>query len=850
MSTTATIESKGCQGTGITEELAKSLHDNLGKTIVAVVEITADKRSENRKGDEKVGLVINTIEVAPNPDTAEHIRELSHAFNYERKLVENGPTLPGTDDEPAPKVADILAAGDAIKPHEFVPFEEDGETVCDRCGAGEGDIPTCTTLVTASDFWQPRHETIWRTLSTSRPPTNPPRPHRRPRPPHRHRRNRTSAAPPTSSTSSSSLHRPRLRTPTTPTASTPSPAAAAPSRPSPAASNAPPPPARQPTSTTSSNHRTPHRSPRQPRQPPTPTTWSPVDLAPSSPANTSTHHPPCSCAPTASLFYDGAVHTISGESESGKTWLTLIAALQLSDGRQRRLRRLRRPRRPRHRPPPRPRRHPPQIRDHFAYIRPDRPLDDDGRTQLAPALTDARLVIIDGVTEAMTMHGYDLNSNADSATFQGLLPRWIADHGPAVVMIDHVVKDKEKQDRFALGAQHKLAGIDGVAYIVKMIQPFARGNRGLARVDIAKDRPGHVREHAHGRTIAEFTLDATRSDVVLIAHLMPPGAETGRAGDTFEPTVLMEKISRYVQLNPGMSKKAIEDAVNGKTTTKRLALELLVTRGYVGTKTGPAAPSSTSTSSPTTRPTSSPGRGQNLPLLRMHRRQRLLAHLLVDRTRPLLLLRRPPMTTDEPMPCGRCGKPHARCSAHRRDGEPCTQRPMHGQRVCKMHGGLTPGAVEKAEERLAEAGAQKAIASLWPGLAGAERVKDPVAALGRLAGALEQMTEVVGARVNELHGIAGGESMTQLRGEVVLLDKLLAHSRAVLTDMARLNLGQRQVEIEEWQGQMLGHALVAALAEISELEVPMRDRVIRGVLGKLGWAPEVLELDGPDGVPA
>jgi hypothetical protein len=175
---------------------------------------------------------------------------------------------------------------------------------------------------------------------------------------------------------------------------------------------------------------------------------------------------------------------------------------------------------------------------------------------------------------------------------------------------------------------------------------------------------------------------------------------------------------------------------------------------------------------------------------------------------------------------------------------------MAGQRVCRMHGGSSPGARQAAEQRVAEEQASKAIANIWPGMGSAERVKDPVAALGRLAGALEQMTEVVGARVNELHGIAGGESMTQLRAEVVLLDRLLAHSRAVLTDMARLNLGQRQVEIEEWQGQMLGHALVAALAEISELEVPMRDRVIRGVLGKLGWAPEVLELKGPDGVPA
>lgn len=320
--------------------------------------------------------------------------------------------------------------------------------------------------------------------------------------------------------------------------------------------------------------------------PPTTTSWSPVDLEPVL-AGEHLDPPPTMLHRTdgISLFYEGAIHTISGESESGKTWLTLLAALQLiEEGRDvvfldfedradrviGRLLALGGTLT--------------QIRAHFAYIRPDRPLDDEGRTQLAPHLTGVALVILDGVTEAMTTHGFDLNSNADSALFQALLPRWIADHGPAVVMIDHVVKDKEKQDRFALGAQHKLAGIDGVAYIVKMLQPFSRGKRGLARVEIAKDRPGHVREHAHGRTIAEFTLDATRSDVVLIAHLMPPGNETGRAGDTFEPTILMEKISRAVQLTPGLSKKAIEEMTNGKATTKRLALELLVTRGYIQAK--------------------------------------------------------------------------------------------------------------------------------------------------------------------------------------------------------------------------------------------------------------------------
>ncbi|UIU47018.1 AAA family ATPase [Microcystis phage MinS1] len=323
--------------------------------------------------------------------------------------------------------------------------------------------------------------------------------------------------------------------------------------------------------------------------PPAPTTWAPVALDPVL-AGDYLDPPPTMLTRSdgTHLLYDGAVHTISGESESGKTWLTLLAAVQLladgfnvvfidfEDRADRVIARLLALGA-----------HPNQIRRHFSYIRPDRPLDDDGRAQLTPHLPDTALVILDGVTEAMTMHGYDLNSNADSALFQGLLPRWIADHGPAVVMIDHVVKDKERQDRFALGAQHKLAGIDGVAYIVKMVEPFARGKRGLARVEIAKDRPGHVREQARGRSIAEFALDATASDVVLVAHLVPPGEQSGRTGDTWEPTVLMEKVSRYVQLNPGMSKKAIEGAMNGKASTIRLALELLVSRQYIGVRSGP-----------------------------------------------------------------------------------------------------------------------------------------------------------------------------------------------------------------------------------------------------------------------
>src|SRR5689334_21588483 len=117
-----------------------------------------------------------------------------------------------------------------------------------------------------------------------------------------------------------------------------------------------------------------------------------------------------------------------------------------------------------------------------------------------------------------------------------------------------------------------------------------------------------------------------------------------------------------------------------------------------------------------------------------------------------------------PTPCERCGQPHARCAAHRRDGEPCGQPPMTGQRVCKMHGGKTPGAQERGQQKAAEQKADQEIQKLWPGLVGAAPVKDPIDLLARTASALEHMAETVGARVNYLATrVATGESMSQLR---------------------------------------------------------------------------------------
>lgn len=319
---------------------------------------------------------------------------------------------------------------------------------------------------------------------------------------------------------------------------------------------------------------------------PAPTSWQPVDLQ-AVLAGKHLDPPPAMLHRTdgVALLYAGGVHAVSGEPESGKTWVALLAAVELlaaghnvafvdfEDRADRVVARILALGA-----------HPDQVTAHFRYIRPDRPIDDQTRPDLADAVTDTRLVILDGVTEAMTVHGLDLNSNSDAATFYALLPRWIADHGPAVVLIDHVVKDHERQGRWALGAQHKLAGLDAASYQVRMITPFGRGKHGIARVDVAKDRPGHVREHTTGKTIAEFHLDATRGYNNLTAELRPPntGFDDPQHPGDFRPTILMERVSLFLETNPGASQKEVETSVKSRSTsTIRKALQQLVTEEYV-----------------------------------------------------------------------------------------------------------------------------------------------------------------------------------------------------------------------------------------------------------------------------
>lgn len=190
---------------------------------------------------------------------------------------------------------------------------------------------------------------------------------------------------------------------------------------------------------------------------------------------------------------------------------------------------------------------------------------------------DPNFVVIDGVTEAMDLHGLNPLDNADYATFRRMLLARIADTGACCATVDHVNKDPDTRNNQAMGAQHKRAGMTGATYNIVVSSAFARGKDGMLKVVCAKDREGFW---AKGKTVVEAHA-TTGPDGSIDIDFRTPSAPASQADD-FRPTNIMEKVSRYLEGEPtGASKRAIRTNVRGKNPFIDRAIEVLSAEGFI-----------------------------------------------------------------------------------------------------------------------------------------------------------------------------------------------------------------------------------------------------------------------------
>ncbi|GII84579.1 hypothetical protein Ssi03_25690 [Sphaerisporangium siamense] len=287
----------------------------------------------------------------------------------------------------------------------------------------------------------------------------------------------------------------------------------------------------------------------------------------------------------ARLFYARKVNALLGESESGKTWVALLAVVQTlaeggtvvyldfedtASGIVGRARALGIP--------------DDVIVSRLSYIGPDEVLHAAASEDLREHLAAVRpaLIVLDGWNAAMTLLGLNLESNTDATRFAQMLLKPLAATGAAVVAIDHVPKNKENRGKGGIGAQAKRAMLTGCAITVEVAEPFGRGMTGRLRLHVDKDRAGHVRAvSAEAKFAGTAILESDANTGKVTVSIRPPdmGTRTEREQDRRAP--LMEAICGYLQGNPQAPQNEIYRNVEGRQSDVKEALEELVRGEYV-----------------------------------------------------------------------------------------------------------------------------------------------------------------------------------------------------------------------------------------------------------------------------
>lgn len=159
-----------------------------------------------------------------------------------------------------------------------------------------------------------------------------------------------------------------------------------------------------------------------------------------------------------------------------------------------------------------------------------------------------------------------------------------------------------------------------------------------------------------------------------------------------------------------------------------------------------------------------------------------------------------------------------KCGAKLRNkDETCKRFPLNGQERCKLHGGASPRAKDKAARDSAERKLRRVLDDLDIG-----PVEDPLTALAQMAGEVIRWKDLLTERVGQLQALGySGENGEQIKAEVQLYERSLDRSVSVLDKIARLDIDSRLAAIDEKRAAMVEGAIEAAL---NALDLPLDQR--------------------------
>jgi hypothetical protein len=284
------------------------------------------------------------------------------------------------------------------------------------------------------------------------------------------------------------------------------------------------------------------------------------------------------------LLYSGKIHSVAGTPGSGKSWIALaMTAQMLQDGHTvtyidfedspegiiERLTLLGVSQE--------------VMKEQFGYVQPQEPLPRPMDLSLEVSLDASSLVVMDGVTNSMQLEGLDPLNNRDASEWMQNVVRPLSSHPdtPAVLLIDHVPKNPRNQ-KSPVGAQHKLAAVQ-VQFLVTTQTPFDIDNDGRMKLQLVKDRYGHLRQIAQRstkpiQTIADVNVrhEGQGEQKRLIIDFEPPG----RLGIASVSRIRDATIA-FLSSKPGKNRTEIKRGVLGKDSAIKGALDDLIDQGVI-----------------------------------------------------------------------------------------------------------------------------------------------------------------------------------------------------------------------------------------------------------------------------
>lgn len=190
------------------------------------------------------------------------------------------------------------------------------------------------------------------------------------------------------------------------------------------------------------------------------------------------------------------------------------------------------------------------------------------------------LVLLDAAAGAFAFEELDDNKRMDVEKFGARYVEPFRRAGIATLVLDHVVKSSEARGNYAIGSERKVGATD-VHLGFTVVHPIKRGGSGTYKITTHKDRGGFLKR---GK-LADFELHSD-PETHAISWAFNVAVETDDE-HPFRPTVLMEKVSRYLEGQlEAVRIGDVKDTITGKAEYVVEAVRILVDEGFVSESIG------------------------------------------------------------------------------------------------------------------------------------------------------------------------------------------------------------------------------------------------------------------------